>query len=156
MIYQVLNPDRVKENFKCLQMRDNLFLKQISCSDMSIDEINGEFIQYGGYYHKYISLKTMPERTEPLMTRCLESLSFSDFHLVVNFEAPEKEWGRQKIESMRKTAIARLINIFFAGSTAQAVTGLIEEKSDDMTDAELARLARHIEAARSRKAESKE
>ena len=63
---------------------------------------------------------------------------------------------KTKIESMRKTAIARLINIFFAGSTAQAVTGLIEEKSDDMTDAELARLARHIEAARSRKAESKD
>lgn len=60
---------------------------------------------------------------------------------------------KTKIESMRKSAIARLIDIFFSGSSANAVTGLIDARSDDMTDAELAMLSRHIKAARSRRSE---
>lgn len=59
---------------------------------------------------------------------------------------------KTKVESMRKTAINRLVDIFFGGSSANAVTGLLDASSDDMSEAELARLARHIEAARERKA----
>lgn len=113
IVYQYLNPDRVKQDMDCPKRKPNEILaRQVCCSDMSIDEEQGEYIQFGGFYHKYVSLKVLPESSEPLMLSCIENLSFSDFDIAINFHAPTKEWGRNKIESMRKREYGNINGMF--------------------------------------------
>ncbi|MBU1862481.1 MAG: ATP-binding protein [Candidatus Omnitrophica bacterium] len=103
IIYKVLNPDRVKQGIESPRLRDNeLFVKQVSCSDFYIDEHKGEYLQYGGMFHKYLTLKILPEATQPAMLYALKSLPFSEYDVIVNFEAPAKEWGRAKIKTLHQ------------------------------------------------------
>lgn len=54
-------------------------------------------------------------------------------------------------EAARESAVSRLVRVFFDGSQAQAVTGLLDMSADELSDEELARLERLIaEARRSR------
>ncbi|MDO8674746.1 MAG: ATP-binding protein [Candidatus Omnitrophota bacterium] len=113
LMYKYLNPDRLKEGIECPRPKDEeAFVKQVCCSDLAIDEKKGEYIHFGGFYHKYISLKVLPEATFPAMLARLDHLSFPEFDLVVNFEAPEKEWGRTRIESMRKREYGNMQGMF--------------------------------------------
>ena len=113
LIYKYLNPDRLKQGIDCPKPKDNeIFVKQICCSDLCIDDKKGEYIHYGGFFHKYISLKVLPEATTPAMLSKLDYLSFPEFDIIVNFEAPEKEWGRTKIESMRKREYGNMQGMF--------------------------------------------
>ncbi|MBP9855620.1 MAG: TraC family protein, partial [Candidatus Omnitrophica bacterium] len=113
IIYKYLNPDRDKLGLDCPSLRENkMFVQQVCCSDLCIDENKGEYIQYGGFYHKYITLKVLPELTEPGMLTHVANMSFSEFDVIVNFEAPTKEWGRQKIESMRKREYGNMTGLF--------------------------------------------
>ncbi len=113
LIYKYLNPDRYKQNAECPQPKSaEVFVQQICCSDFSIDEKRGEYIHFGGFYHKYITLKVLPESTTPVMLSQINNLSFSDFDVVVNFETPAKEWGRAKIESMRRREYGNIQGLF--------------------------------------------
>ena len=113
IIYKYLNPDREKQGLLCPTLRENkMFTKQVCCSDLCIDEEKGEFLQYGGFYHKFITLKVLPETTEPGLLAYLARMSFSEFDIIVNFEAPTKAWGRNKIESMRKREYGNMTGLF--------------------------------------------
>ncbi len=113
LIYKYLNPDRQKQNLECPKPKaSEIFVKQVCCSDVNIDDKKGEYIHFGGVYHKYISLKVLPEATYPAMLTGLNNLSFSEFDVIVNFEAPTKEWGRAKIESMRKREYGNIQGMF--------------------------------------------
>jgi len=113
LMYKYLNPDRLKQGIDCPKPKENeIFVKQICCSDLCIDDKKGEYINYGGFFHKYISLKVLPEATTPAMLSKLDYLSFPEFDIIVNFEAPEKEWGRGKIESMRKREYGNMQGMF--------------------------------------------
>ncbi|MCA9399859.1 MAG: TraC family protein, partial [Candidatus Omnitrophica bacterium] len=109
LIYDYLNPDRVKAALECPESKKyELFTRQVCCSDFSIDNARGEYIQWGGQYHKFITLKVVPESTHPIMLMALSGLSFKQFDVVVNFEAPSKEWGRKTIENMRRREYGNL------------------------------------------------
>jgi predicted transcriptional regulator len=56
-------------------------------------------------------------------------------------------------DQARESALARLVRVFFGGSAAQAVTGLLDRSVERLDDAELDRLAATIEAERERRAE---
>ncbi len=113
LIYKYLNPDREKQGLLCARLKDSqMFGRQVCCSDLLIDENKGEYLHFGGFYHKYITLKVLPETTEPGMLAYLSQLSFSEFDVIVNFEAPAKEWGRKKIESMRKREYGNMVGLF--------------------------------------------
>lgn len=113
LMYKYLNPDRQKQGIECPKPKDGEeIIRQVCCSDLCIDEKKGEYIHFGGFYHKYISLKVLPESTFPAMFAKLDHLSFPEFDVVVNFEAPEKEWGRTKIESMRKREYGNMQGMF--------------------------------------------
>jgi type IV secretory pathway VirB4 component len=113
LIYKYLNPDRLKQGIECPRPKDDVPLEmQISCSDLCFDESKGEYAHFGGFYHKYISLKVLPEASFPAMLSRLDWLSFPEFDVIVNFEAPEKEWGRKKIESMRKREYGNMQGMF--------------------------------------------
>ena len=51
----------------------------------------------------------------------------------------------------RKSAVTRLVEVFFEGSVAQAVTGMVDQSEDDLSEAELNDLAARIAAARKRR-----
>lgn len=56
-------------------------------------------------------------------------------------------------EAARESAMTRLVRVFFGGSQAQAVTGLLGMSADELSDEELDRLEKMIaEARRSRDA----
>jgi len=113
LIYKYLNPDREKQGIDCPKPKDEeVFVKQVCCSDVYIDEKKGEYIHFGGFFHKFISLKVLPESTIPAMLAGLNNLSFPEFDVVVNFEAPPKEWGRGKIESMRRREYGNIQGMF--------------------------------------------
>ncbi len=113
LIYKHLNPDRVKQGLECPKPKGaDVFVQQVCCSDVSIDEKRGEFIHFGGYHHKYISLKLLPEATTPVMLSEINKLSFSEFDVVVNFQTPPKEWGRAKIEGMRRREYGNIQGMF--------------------------------------------
>jgi type IV secretory pathway VirB4 component len=113
LMYKYLNPDRLKQGIECPKPRaTEIFVRQVSCSDINIDDKKGEFIHFGGVYHKYISLKVLPEASYPAMLIGLNNLSYSEFDVIVNFEAPTKEWGRAKIESMRKREYGNIRGMF--------------------------------------------
>jgi len=112
-IYKYQNPDREKQGIACPAPKANeLFTKQVCCSDLYIDEKKGEYIQHGGYFHKYISLKVLPESTNPAMLARMAHLSFSEFDIVVNFEALPKEWGMKTVESLRKREYGNMKGMF--------------------------------------------
>ena len=48
----------------------------------------------------------------------------------------------------RTSAVARLINVFFGGSVAQAVTGMVDLSGDRLSDEDLDRIERAIEEER--------
>lgn len=52
----------------------------------------------------------------------------------------------------RRSAVTRLINVFFDHSVAGAVTGMIDMSADQLSDDELDLIAERIEEARNRKA----
>lgn len=54
-------------------------------------------------------------------------------------------------QEARRSAISRLVRVFFDGSAAQAVSGLLDESADRLDDAELAELAAAVEEARRRR-----
>lgn len=54
-------------------------------------------------------------------------------------------------QEARRSAMSRLVRVFFDGSAAQAVTGLLDESADRLDDAELAELAAAVEEARRRR-----
>ena len=57
----------------------------------------------------------------------LDNLSFPEFDVIVNFEAPEKEWGRQKIESLRKREYGNMQGMFnIVNKDAQTKVGQYE------------------------------
>ena len=128
LMYKYLNPDRLKQGIACPKPRDSeVFVKQICCSDLCFDENKGEYAHFGGFYHKYISLKVLPEATFPAMLAKLDYLSFPEFDVIVNFEAPEKEWGRTKIESMRKREYGNMQGMFgIVNKDAQTKVGQYE------------------------------
>lgn len=51
----------------------------------------------------------------------------------------------------RKSAVSRLVDVFFEGSVARAVTGMVDLGEDDLSDEELEALARRIAQARRRR-----
>ena len=55
--------------------------------------------------------------------------------------------------SAQKSAVSRLVNVFFRGSVTGAVTGLLDMAEGELSDAELVELKRAIEMARKRKEE---
>ncbi len=113
LMYKYLNPDRIKQGLECPEPKsDKTFTQQICCSDLYIDEDKGEFLHYGGFYHKFVTLKILPETTEPALLAHIADISFSEFDIVVNFEAPTKEWGRKKIESLRKREYGNMSGLF--------------------------------------------
>ncbi|MCA9395034.1 MAG: ATP-binding protein [Candidatus Omnitrophica bacterium] len=108
--YGLLNPDRVREGIGCPKLKSHdSFVRQVCCSDLSIDDQKGEFIQFGGYYHKYVTLKVLPELTFPAMLFQLRYLSFKEFHAVFNIDTPSKEWGRKTIETLRRREYGNLL-----------------------------------------------
>ena len=54
-------------------------------------------------------------------------------------------------QEAQRSAVSRLVRVFFDGSAAQAVTGLLGQSADQLDDAELDELAAAIEAARRRR-----
>jgi len=52
----------------------------------------------------------------------------------------------------RESAVSRLVRVFFGGSAAQAVSGLLDHSAETLDDAELDRLAAAIDAERERRA----
>jgi predicted transcriptional regulator len=52
----------------------------------------------------------------------------------------------------RESAVSRLVRVFFGGSVAQAVNGLLDHGSERLDDEELDRLAAAIDAERRRRA----
>ena len=54
-------------------------------------------------------------------------------------------------EEARDSALSRLVRVFFAGSTAQAVNTLVDFSAEDLTEEELDDLARTIGEARRKK-----
>ncbi len=112
-VYKYLNPDREKQGMRCPKPKENeIFTRQVCCSDFYIDDKKGEYLQYGGYFHKYISLKILPEATNPAILSRITHLSFSEFDVVVNFETPQKEWGMKTIESLRKREYGNIKGMF--------------------------------------------
>ncbi len=128
LMYKYFNPDRQKQGIECPKPKAHeAFIKQVCCSDLSIDDKKGEYLHFGGFYHKYISLKVMPEATFPAMLSQLNHLSFPEFDVVVNFEAPPKEWGRSKIEGMRKREYGNMQGMFgIINKDAQTKVGQYE------------------------------
>lgn len=55
---------------------------------------------------------------------------------------------------LRKGALSRLVKVFFSGSAARAVTGLVELSSGDLSDEELEELAQVIDRARAERGRS--
>lgn len=51
----------------------------------------------------------------------------------------------------QRSAVSRLVRVFFDGSAAQAVTGLLGQAGDQLDDAELDELAAAVETARRRR-----
>jgi len=51
-------------------------------------------------------------------------------------------------EAAKETALSRLVRVFYEGSLASAVTGMVEQSSADMTDEELAEIESAIQEAR--------
>ncbi|MCP4653469.1 MAG: TraC family protein [Candidatus Omnitrophica bacterium] len=134
VIYKYLNPDRVKTGIECpLPKEEQRFVKQVCCSDFSVDREKGEYINYGGYYHKYISLKVLPEETFPAMLERVANLAFNEFDIVVNFESPNKEWGRKKIIALRKREHGNLSGPFgVSNREAQNKIQQYDESIDDI------------------------
>lgn len=62
----------------------------------------------------------------------------------------------QDMKVVRSGALKRLVNTFFGGSAADAVTGLLDRHAQDLTDEELEILERRIAAARNRAGKSTE
>lgn len=58
-------------------------------------------------------------------------------------------------QEARESAVSRLVRVFFEGSTAQAVNTLVDLQGSELSDQDLDELARTIEAARSRKKETR-
>lgn len=54
-------------------------------------------------------------------------------------------------QEAQRSAVSRLVRVFFDGSAAQAVTGLLGQSADQLADAELDGLAAAIEQARQRR-----
>ncbi|HOY09015.1 MAG TPA: ATP-binding protein [Candidatus Omnitrophota bacterium] len=111
-VYDYLNPDRVQAGLDCPSARKyELLPRQVCCSDFSVDSSRGEYMHWGGQYHKFITLKIVPESTYPIMLRALSGLSFKQFDVIVNFEAPPKEWGKKTIESLRRREYGNLLGM---------------------------------------------
>lgn len=51
----------------------------------------------------------------------------------------------------QESAVSRLVRVFFGGSAAAAVTGLLDREAETLDDAELDRLAAAIDAERARR-----
>ena len=51
----------------------------------------------------------------------------------------------------RKSAVSRLVDVFFEGSVASAVTGMVDLAGEDLSEEELDALAERISEARRRK-----
>ena len=51
----------------------------------------------------------------------------------------------------RRSAVSRLVRVFFDGSVAQAVNGMLGQSVDQLSDEELAEMSRSIEQARRRR-----
>ncbi len=56
-------------------------------------------------------------------------------------------------EEARESALSRLVRVFFDGSMAQAVNALVDRSASELSQDELDRLARTIDAARERRDE---
>ena len=54
-------------------------------------------------------------------------------------------------EQANRPVLRHLVSTFFRGSTGAAMAALLEESKDDLSDAELAKLAQMIDQARSKK-----
>ncbi|MCA9405185.1 MAG: ATP-binding protein, partial [Candidatus Omnitrophica bacterium] len=109
-IYAHLNPDRIQQQIPCPKIKKNeSFVRQVCCSDLVIDSEKGEYIQFGGLYHKYVTLKVLPEVTFPAMLFQLRNLSFKEFQVVLNVDTPSKEWGKQTIETLRRREYGNLL-----------------------------------------------
>lgn len=54
-------------------------------------------------------------------------------------------------QEAQRSAVSRLVRVFFDGSAAQAVTGLLGQSADQLEDAELDELSAAIEQARQRR-----
>ncbi len=72
---------------------------------------------------------------------------------ITHFERDLKYVYRPAISRTRarKSAVTRLVEVFFQGSVAQAVTGMVDQSEDDLSEAELDALAARIAAARKRR-----
>ena len=54
----------------------------------------------------------------------------------------------------RDSAVSRLARVFFGGSMARMVTGMVDLSAEDLSDDELEDLAKRVEQARARKTET--
>ncbi len=54
-------------------------------------------------------------------------------------------------EEAKESALSRLVRVFYDGSLANAVTGLVQQSGDQMSDEELKALEKTIQQARQRK-----
>ena len=112
LVYGYMNPDRINEGILCPRQKIcEVFTKQVCCSDFYVDQDEGEYMHWGGKYHKFITLKILPESTNPLMLTSLFNLSFKEFDVVVNFESPPKQWGKKAIETMRRREYGNLLGM---------------------------------------------
>lgn len=53
----------------------------------------------------------------------------------------------------RRSAVSRLVDVFYEGSVARAVTGMVDLGEDDLSDEELEAIARRIAEARRKRGE---
>jgi len=58
-------------------------------------------------------------------------------------------------EKARESAFSRIAKIFYSGSMANAVTGMVNQSGDELTDKELDEIEKAIQDARSRRDRSK-
>lgn len=61
---------------------------------------------------------------------------------------------KKDMKTVRAGALTRLVNTFFRGSPMDAVTGLLDRHSSDLSDEDLAKLEKRIALARKRSGQS--
>ncbi len=144
VFHKYLNPDRFALGVRSPKAKfKRNSLSQICCSDLKVDDENGEYLQYGGYYHKFISLLSLPESVYPAMLTYLTDMDFSEYDLSINFHIPTKAWAQKHLEQHRRRAYGSLHEMFGlenkdAKLKIQEIEYLIEElKNSDQKMAQM-------------------
>lgn len=113
LIYKFLNPDRIASGIPMpgLNEKEDI-IQQLCCSDLKVDHDSGEYLQFGGYFHKFVTLKSPPESIYPAMLSHITDMDFCEFDVIVNLDIPSLEWSKNKLERYRKWAYGNLSGFF--------------------------------------------